>query len=177
MFEGAALYAAGAMTAPEHAEWEARLTDRASSEAQASAQFEPALLELIADFEPITPPSHLRTALLEAIALPRGFSFRFAKDGDYLPTPMPGITFRLLSLDEERNRVTCLLRLEPGAKLPEHSHSGFEECLLLEGTMFVGITRMNVGDFQRAEADSDHPEQWTDTGALLYLSAPGDLFL
>jgi len=36
---------------------------------------------------------------------------------------------------------------------------------------------MKAGDYQRAEADSDHVEQWTDTGALLYLSAPADLFV
>jgi len=35
---------------------------------------------------------------------------------------------------------------------------------------------MRAGDYQRAEADSDHVEQWTDTGALVYLIGPEDLF-
>ncbi len=33
-----------------------------------------------------------------------------------------------------------------------------------------------AGDYQWAEADSDHVEQWTDTGALVYLIGPEDLF-
>ncbi len=176
LLERAALYAAGSMTAPELDEWESALSERSSGEAVCTSEFEASLLALTSDFESVVPPPHIRVALLESIAAPKGFEFRFAGDDTFVPTPLPGIAFRLLSRDVAQNRVTCLLRLAPGARLPEHTHSGVEECLVLEGTVFVGRTRMRVGDYQRADANSEHAEQWTDTGALLYLCAPGDLF-
>jgi anti-sigma factor ChrR (cupin superfamily) len=176
LMERAAQYAAGSMTAHELDAWEEALAEGASPESICTAEFESSLLALTEYFEPVTPPPHIRAALLEAIAPPKGFEFRFAGDGDFLPTPLPGISLRMLSRDSEHKRITCLLRLEPGAKLPEHRHSGVEECLVLTGTIFVGRSRMKAGDYQRAEANSEHVEQWTDTGALLYLSAPMDLF-
>ena len=97
LLERAALYAAGSMTACELDEWEAALVDGASPEATHTAQFEASLLLLTADFEPVAPQPNIRAALLESIAAPKGFQFRFAGDGPFRPTPLPGITFRLLS--------------------------------------------------------------------------------
>ena len=177
LLERAALYAAGSMTAPELTAWNAALGGSDSPEARATVEFELSLLALTADFEPVTPPPRIKATLLDAIALPQGFLFRFAGEDGFRPTPLPGISYRMLSRDNARERVTCLLKLEPGARLPSHSHKGVEECLVLEGSVFVGQTRMKAGDYQRAEAASEHVEQWTDTGALLYLSAPEDLFV
>ena len=170
-------YVAGSMTVCELAEWESLLATDGSPESLATAEFEGALLELTAAIQSVVPPPELKAAILERISTPKGIVFRFADHGSFRATPVPGITYRLLSRDHERNRVTCLLRLAPGARLPAHIHPGVEECVVLEGTVIVGQTRMRVGDYQRAEADSEHVEQWTDTGALVYLSSPDDLFL
>lgn len=173
----AAQYVAGSMTACELAEWESLLATESFQESLATAEFEGALLALTAGIPPVTPPPELKAAILEQIATPKGFSFRFADHASFRPTPVAGITYRLLSRDREQHRVTCLLRLAPGARLPAHTHPGIEECVVLEGTVIVGQIRMRAGDYQRAEADSEHVEQWSDTGALVYLSSPDDLFL
>ena len=150
--------------------------DRAA-ESSETAEFEAAFLALAASIPPVEPPPAIKAAVLGAIATPKGFVFRFAGEASFRPTPTPGVTFRLLHRDKSRGVVTCLLRMAPGARLPAHSHRGAEECVVLEGTILVGPTRMRAGDYQRAEADSDHVEQWTDTGALVYLSGPEDLFV
>ncbi len=173
----AAQYVAGSMTACELAEWELLLTTDGSPESLATTELEGALLELTAGIASVEPPAQLKAGILERIATPKGFVFRFADNASFRPTPVAGITYQLLSRDHEHNRVTCLLRLAPGARLPAHTHPGVEECVVLEGTIIVGQTRMRAGDYQRAEADSEHLEQWTDTGALVYLSSPDDLFL
>lgn len=173
----AAQFAAGSMTGPELVVWRAALDDGQAAELGATADFEPALLVLADTIAPVEPPCAIKTALLEAIAPPKGFVFRFAGEASFRPTPIPGVSFRLLHRDKSRDVVTCLLRLAPGARLPSHSHRGVEECVVIEGTILVGPTRMRAGDYQRAEADSDHVEQWTDTGALVYLSGPEDLFV
>jgi quercetin dioxygenase-like cupin family protein len=173
----AAQYVAGSMTACELAEWELLLATDRSPESLATAEYEGALLELTAGILPVAPPPQLKATILEQIATPKGFTFRFADNASFRPTPVAGITYRLLSRDHEQNRVTCLLRLAPGARLPAHTHPGVEECVVLEGTVMVGQIRMHAGDYQRAEADSEHLEQWSDTGALVYLSSPDDLFL
>ncbi len=72
-------------------------------------------------------------------------------------------------------QLTCLKRLEPGAVYPSHPHDGPEECLVLDGEIIVGDVRMRKGDYQRAEPNSQHIEQRSETGALIYLSAPMSL--
>lgn len=173
----AALFAAGAMTATEAAHWEAALAVPHSAEYRATAEFEIALLKLSAIIQPVEPPSGILAVLQKEIAPPSGIIFRFASDGRFRPSPTPGVAFKLLHRDKARKVVTCLLRLDAGAYLPSHSHSGAEECLVLEGSILVGHTRMRAGDYQRAESDSEHVEQWTDTGALLYLTTHESLFL
>ncbi len=173
----AAQFVAGSMTPCELADWESTLLDTDSPQCNALAGFESALLEIARSIAPVEPPAEIRVGLLGAIAPPEGFVFRFADDASFRPTPIPGVSFRLLHRDKDRDVITCLLRLAPGSRLPAHSHRGAEECIVLEGSVLVGHTRMRAGDYQRAEADSEHVEQWTDTGALVYLSGPEDLFM
>jgi uncharacterized protein HemY len=43
---------------------------------------------------------------------------------------------------------------------------------VLEGELLVGGVRMKAGDYQRAEPGTAHADQWSDTGALLYITGP-----
>ena len=45
----------------------------------------------------------------------------------------PGISYKLLARDHERERVSMLVRLAPGAVYPPHTHAGVEELHLLDG--------------------------------------------
>jgi quercetin dioxygenase-like cupin family protein len=168
--ERAAVFAAGA-TPPD----EVGALDAALAEA---AGFGAVVEELTGAIPPVEPPPDARAKLLAALA-PRGaavgISFRFAADGEFSPTRHPGISSRVLHIDHARRLVTVLLKLEPGAVYPAHSHDGPEECLVLEGEVLVGGVRMCKGDYQRAEPGSEHVVQRSDTGALLFLTAPVSL--
>ena len=63
----------------------------------------------------------------------------------------PGISFKLLATDTEKNRVTMLVRLAPGTEYPPHRHAGFEELHLLYGELMIGDRKLYPGDYNRAE--------------------------
>ena len=63
-----------------------------------------------------------------------------------------------------------LVRLEPGARAPAHSHPGDEECVVLEGSVrYVGGSTLNAGDYEAVLAGARHTELVSDHGALVYL--------
>jgi hypothetical protein len=68
-----------------------------------------------------------------------------------------------------------LHRLAPGSALPVHRHRGDEECLLLEGEVFVDDRLLRAGDYQVAPAGTLPRSITTDAGALLYRHGDGDL--
>jgi len=70
---------------------------------------------------------------------------------------------------------TSLQRLAPGSKLPPHRHAQDEECLLLEGELFVEDRLLRVGDYHLAPAGSTHTSITTESGALLYRHGDGEL--
>jgi hypothetical protein len=190
--EAVALYAAGALPPADARAFEDRLAAGWPAAAAELARTDPAVMALAAGVPAVEPPPRVRAELLARLAdvppdepspadqaraadaLP-GLLFRFADDEPFAATPYPGVAVRVLHLDRPGRRFTALLRLAPGARYPGHHHDGPEECLVLAGSLIVGGVRMRPGDYQRAAADSDHAEQWTDTGATLYLTAPVSL--
>jgi uncharacterized cupin superfamily protein len=62
-----------------------------------------------------------------------------------------------------------LVRMQPGARVPTHPHPIDEECLMLEGEMFLGDTLLRAGDFQLAPAGTRDADVVTDVGALFYV--------
>ncbi len=169
------------MTTVEAEAFEARLALGWPEAAEAIRELEGAVRALAASAGNIAPPPELKSALLAKLpvhgksAAPAGLSFQFAGQGQFRSTPFPGVRVRILNLDRSRKQFTCLMRLDPGAVYPSHAHDGPEECIVLEGEIIVGDVRMKKGDYQRAEPDSEHIEQRTETGALIYLTAPMSL--
>jgi putative transcriptional regulator len=172
--EVVALYAAGALPPDDHRAFEARLA-AGWPEAEAElARMEAAVSALAADVPVVVPPAGAKEQLMARLPSPAGpgVTFRFRDDGDFAPTPYPGVSIRVLHIDRLRRQFSALMRLDAGARYPGHRHDGPEECLVLDGSVMVGDVRMRAGDYQRSEAGSDHAEQWTDTGAVVYLTAP-----
>lgn len=125
---------------------------------------DPAWKGLLAGIPAVAPPARVRAALLARIAEPppAGFTFAFAADAEFAPVPhAPGVSARVLHVDEAAGRFTCILKMAPGARYPAHRHDGPEECVVLAGSIVVGGVRLRAGDYQRAAADTDHVEQWT----------------
>ena len=83
--------------------------------------------------------------------------------------PAPGISCLLLATDKEKDRVSMLVRLAPGAEYPPHRHAGLEELHLLHGELMIDDKKLYPGDYNRAEADTVDHRVWTETGCTCVL--------
>jgi anti-sigma factor ChrR (cupin superfamily) len=81
----------------------------------------------------------------------------------------PGISFKLLATDIEKDRVSMLVRLAPGAAYPPHRHAGVEELYLLHGELMIDERKLYPGDFNRAEPGSADQRVWSETGCTCVL--------
>ncbi len=68
-----------------------------------------------------------------------------------------------------------LYRTAAGAEVPRHSHGHDEECLMVQGELFLDDVLLQAGDYQLAPAGTAHRTTATDTGVIIY--AHGDLDL
>jgi DNA-binding NarL/FixJ family response regulator len=80
-----------------------------------------------------------------------------------------GISCKLLATDAEKDRVSMLVRLAPGAAYPPHSHAGVEELYLLEGELTIDDKTLYPGDYNRAEPGTDDQRVWSETGCTCVL--------
>jgi len=83
--------------------------------------------------------------------------------------PAPGIHVKVLSTNTENDRVTMLVRLDPGTDYPGHTHAGVEELHLLHGVLKVDDRILYAGDFIHAEAGSVDRRVWSETGCTCLL--------
>jgi quercetin dioxygenase-like cupin family protein len=90
----------------------------------------------------------------------------------------PGISVKLLATDQERSRVTLLVRLAPGTDYPPHRHDGVEELHMLEGELIVGERTLYAGDYLRSEPGTVDLRVRSETGCTgILLTSPGDVIL
>ncbi len=79
----------------------------------------------------------------------------------------PLVEVKLLFRDDHSEAV--LYRLQPGAELSSHDHPSDEECMMLEGEMWIGDLRLAAGDFHLGQRGRPHPAITSPKGALLYV--------
>ena len=131
-----------------------------------------ALAALLSALEPLATPraGAIKSRLMERIAGEEragegaGITVVRAASGEWTPLA-PGVQTKVL-FDDGRTR-TWLARLEREARLPGHDHPADEECLMLEGTVYLGEILMAAGDYQIARAGSRHTGVYSPTGCLL----------
>lgn len=180
-----ALYAAGAI--PEEDAPEAARDD-------AAQEFGEVIDLLAGGITPIPPPHRVRAALLEKTEHPAGLSngtppsrqvwkdwtddaarrdtfVLRREDGTWEAAGVPGVSVRRLFVDRGRNQMTALIRMAAGASYPSHHHAGAEECLVLEGDLWVGDMLLEAGDYQRMPPGSRHGVQSTRGGCLLLITS------
>jgi len=80
-----------------------------------------------------------------------------------------GISCQLLATDEEKERVSMLVRLAPGAAYPPHRHASVEELYLLDGKLVIDDKTLYPGDYNRAEPDTGDQRVWSETGCTCVL--------
>ncbi len=113
----------------------------------------------------------LRESLLPANPLDAAFTVRDADAG--WPDYAPGIQRRVLW--QHAGQAALLYHAQPGASVPMHTHGHDEECLMVQGDLFLDDVLLQQGDYQLAPAGTGHRITETDTGVVIY--AHGDLDL
>jgi anti-sigma factor ChrR (cupin superfamily) len=81
----------------------------------------------------------------------------------------PGIECKLLATDEERHRVSMLVRLAPGASYPAHTHADAEELHLLDGELWIDERRLFPGDTNYGARGARDERVWSETGCICFL--------
>ena len=93
---------------------------------------------------------------------------RFVRVAD-LPwenTSFPGVATKTLLLDRSTGLLTVLLKMAPGAKLPDHEHVLIEQTYVLEGRLVDSDGECRAGDYVWRPAGSRH-EAWCPEGGLM----------
>jgi anti-sigma factor ChrR (cupin superfamily) len=81
----------------------------------------------------------------------------------------PGVEVKVLRIDRDRRDQTVLIRLRAGAVVGGHRHTQEEECLVLEGEVFIGDYRLQAGDMHVARPGAVHAPIRAPVGALLLI--------
>lgn len=84
-------------------------------------------------------------------------------------TVSQGISCKVLATDSESGGVSMLVRLEPGAAYPSHTHASVEELHLLYGELWIDSRKLSPGDYYRAEPGTSDRHVWSGTGCTCVL--------
>lgn len=90
-----------------------------------------------------------------------------ANEGEWKPTPFPGVTVKRLFVDSESGNVTSLVRMTAGSVYPPHRHFGLEHSFVLEGDAIFDDHTLYAGDFEVAACSTDHSPITTRNGCLV----------
>ncbi len=113
------------------------------------------------------PPGVTREMLGGLLPFGEGFtSTVFANDDLGWHSIGVGVSRKILYADSVLS--SALIRLQPGASVGLHTHSQHEECMMLNGELFLGDMLLREGDYQLAPVGTAHGEAYSDVGALLF---------
>jgi quercetin dioxygenase-like cupin family protein len=88
---------------------------------------------------------------------------------EWAPTDYPGIERSLFRNNDSGGR-SSVVRLRKGARFPKHSHHGTEEVVVLAGTITLGGTQMEVGDYLFTTPGEEH-DVVALTDAVIFVSS------
>src|SRR5207244_4148419 len=84
-------------------------------------------------------------------------------------TRYPGVEQKTLLIDPATGLLTALMRMAPGARLPDHQHVKIEQTYVLEGTLVCPEGECHAGQFVWRPAGSRH-EAWAGPKGGLFLA-------
>jgi len=159
----------GALDPYERVELQARLDALTSEQRMEVARlYETA--SAVAQSTPVLEPSpHVRERVLAEAHKPSTYTVLATDTGGWIDTGVTGIRARILAVDKAHSLVTMLIRAEPGAVYPAHTHHGPEDCYVISGSVIVDGSVLRAGDFIHADAGSEHGEFRTTGGAEVLL--------
>ena len=79
----------------------------------------------------------------------------------------PGIETKTLLVDPASGLLSMMMRLQPGAKIPDHEHVLIEQTYVLEGALVCGEGVCEAGEYVWRPAGSRHEAWGGPAGALL----------
>ena len=91
-------------------------------------------------------------------------------DVDALPwedTKFDGVKAKTLVVDRHSGMITVLLKMAPGAVLPDHEHVLIEQTYVLQGSLVCGEGTCTAGNFVWRPAGSRHSAGTPDGGLML----------
>lgn len=94
-----------------------------------------------------------------------------ANEMEWEPIRYPGCYVKTLMVDPKHGLLTVLLKMDPGAKLPDHEHTLVEQTYMIEGRLVdldgpeKGL-EVGPGEFVYRPAGSRH-SAWTPEGGLM----------
>ncbi len=132
--------------------------------------------ELAKALKPIPPPlakaASLRSRVMDKIAEEKRTSaiqFLTMRADEGWFELAPKIEKKILNVDREAGTESYLLRVQPGAVAPPHSHARTELCVVLQGEIDIGDTHLKAGDFHMASAGTKHGPASSQTNALVFI--------
>lgn len=185
--ERAALYALGALNEEEARLFEAHLAEGCDECADEVRSFNPVIASLGTCPSEATPSPGVRERLAEFLIEEARLAERTAAFTDTSSRQMvkirsnegewqllaTGVYRKTLFEDRERGTTTSIIKLQPGAHIPPHRHSGIEECIVLEGDVYSDTESFAAGDYLCMPAGSMHEQLFSTHGALLFIVAGG----
>ena len=97
----------------------------------------------------------LASRFVDAVAMP------------WQKTAYPGIETKTLLVEPESGLMTMLLRMAPGAKLPDHEHVRIEQTYVMEGSLVCGEGECKAGEFVWRPAGSRHDAWGGPAGGVM----------
>ena len=92
-------------------------------------------------------------------------------------TKFPGVKAKTLLVEESSGLLTVLLKMEPGARLPDHEHVLIEQTYVLEGRLVDPDGTCRAGNFVWRPAGTRHAAYTPDGGLMLAMfQAPNKFF-
>jgi anti-sigma factor ChrR (cupin superfamily) len=78
------------------------------------------------------------------------------KNMPWSPAPFPGVQIKVLFNDPATGMSTVMVKIEPGAKIPLHEHTGIEQAFVLEGSIVDHDGEVTAGNYTWRTAGSKH---------------------
>jgi anti-sigma factor ChrR (cupin superfamily) len=96
---------------------------------------------------------------------------------EWQQTRFPGVEMKVLLEDKETGLQTALVRMAPGARLPDHQHVRIEQTFVLEGSLVCPEGECIAGNYVWRPGGSRH-EAWSPNGVLAigFFLAPNRFF-
>ena len=180
--ELAAGYALRALDRTEEAQLEALIAHDADVRQEVAAFIDAAADFAAASSPRVEPSIEQRARILASIAatpklnrqtaetpVREGYSFLWNSPEGWVNTGVPGFRTKLLSSGPHPGYEVMLIELAPGAKVPDHDHSGTEEIYMLSGHLRTEGQVMGPGDFVHADAGTPHREVISPDGCVALL--------